>query len=216
MRDTNFFESVVRIQRAAEGALRDRYGDMDFLIPNSLQQEHEALHEELRRATQADGEVEEAASAVARLMHPHFVKEDDGEKRFASSARISPCAPAFTRSAACPPTPTATRFSPGWATSPRRPAERSSDTARRPQPSGCRHGRRETGLDGRGAAGRKPARPLRLRALGSRQRPAASGATCMRPARGNGFRCVIAVYTRVIGTGVKRAGPVDLNRFRTF
>ena len=49
---------------------------MDFVIPASLQREHEALHEELRRATQAGGDVGEAASALARLMHPHFVKED--------------------------------------------------------------------------------------------------------------------------------------------
>lgn len=49
---------------------------MMFTIPTPLQQEHEALHDELRRATQAGGEVGEAASALARLMHPHFVKED--------------------------------------------------------------------------------------------------------------------------------------------
>ena len=49
---------------------------MKFAIPASLQQEHEALHVELRRATQAAGEVGEAAQALARLMHPHFVKED--------------------------------------------------------------------------------------------------------------------------------------------
>lgn len=49
---------------------------MKFTIPTSLQQEHEALHDELRRATQADGEVGEAAKTLAQLMHPHFVKED--------------------------------------------------------------------------------------------------------------------------------------------
>jgi len=49
---------------------------MKFTIPAPLQQEHEALHEELRRATQAGGEVGEAAKTLARLMHPHFVKED--------------------------------------------------------------------------------------------------------------------------------------------
>lgn len=49
---------------------------MHFAIPASLQQEHEALHDELRRATQAAGEVGEAARALARLMHPHFLKED--------------------------------------------------------------------------------------------------------------------------------------------
>ena len=49
---------------------------MKFTIPPSLQHEHDALHERLREATQAGGEVGEAAKALARLMHPHFVKED--------------------------------------------------------------------------------------------------------------------------------------------
>jgi hypothetical protein len=50
---------------------------MNFPIPEPLQQEHEALHAELRNATQAGGAVGEAAKALARLMHPHFVKEDE-------------------------------------------------------------------------------------------------------------------------------------------
>jgi len=49
---------------------------MKFTIPQTLQREHEALHERLRQATQAGGEVGEAAKRLARLMHPHFVKED--------------------------------------------------------------------------------------------------------------------------------------------
>lgn len=49
---------------------------MNFQIPVPLQQEHEALHARLRSATQAGGDVGEAARTVARLMHPHFVKED--------------------------------------------------------------------------------------------------------------------------------------------
>ena len=49
---------------------------MKFTIPLPLQHEHEALHERLRQATQAGGEVGEAAKTLARLMHPHFVKED--------------------------------------------------------------------------------------------------------------------------------------------
>lgn len=49
---------------------------MKFAIPTPLQQEHEALHDELRRATQAGGEVGDAAKHLAGLMHPHFVKED--------------------------------------------------------------------------------------------------------------------------------------------
>lgn len=42
-----------------------------------MQHEHEALHDELRRATQADGEVGEAAKTLAQPMHPHFVEEDE-------------------------------------------------------------------------------------------------------------------------------------------
>ena len=49
---------------------------MKFEIPLPLQQEHEALHDDLRRATEAAGEVGAAAKAVALLMHPHFIKED--------------------------------------------------------------------------------------------------------------------------------------------
>jgi iron-sulfur cluster repair protein YtfE (RIC family) len=49
---------------------------MKFEIPLPLQQEHEALHDQLRLAIQAGGEVGEAAKTLARLMHPHFVKED--------------------------------------------------------------------------------------------------------------------------------------------
>lgn len=50
---------------------------MQLTIPASLRHEHSALHGELRRATQAPGEVGEAARVVARLMHPHFLKEDE-------------------------------------------------------------------------------------------------------------------------------------------
>ena len=50
---------------------------MKFTIPEALQQEHEALHERLRHATGAIGRVGEAAQALARLMHPHFMKEDE-------------------------------------------------------------------------------------------------------------------------------------------
>jgi hemerythrin-like domain-containing protein len=49
---------------------------MKLTIPQPLQHEHEALHERLRQATQAGGEVGEAAKTLAQLMHPHFVKED--------------------------------------------------------------------------------------------------------------------------------------------
>lgn len=52
--------------------MEDRIG-----IPDTLRQEHENLHGELRNATRAAGEVGEAARALAQLMHPHFVKEDE-------------------------------------------------------------------------------------------------------------------------------------------
>ena len=42
---------------------------MNFTIPLPLQHEHEALHERLRQATQAGGDVGEAAKTLARLMH---------------------------------------------------------------------------------------------------------------------------------------------------
>jgi hypothetical protein len=50
---------------------------MSYPIPLTLQQEHAELHEQLRKATQVVGAVGDAANAVARLMHPHFVKEDE-------------------------------------------------------------------------------------------------------------------------------------------
>jgi len=50
---------------------------MNYEIPLPLKLEHEELHDELRRATQAGGDVGEAAKTLARLMHPHFVKEDE-------------------------------------------------------------------------------------------------------------------------------------------
>ncbi len=49
---------------------------MHFKIPPVLKQEHEELHSELVRATKSGGRTGEAAKAVAKLMHPHFVKEE--------------------------------------------------------------------------------------------------------------------------------------------
>jgi hypothetical protein len=50
---------------------------MDFKIPCSLKLEHEELHAELIKATQVAGKVGEAARAVAQILHPHFVKEEE-------------------------------------------------------------------------------------------------------------------------------------------
>jgi hypothetical protein len=50
---------------------------MGLQVPEPLRREHEKLHEELRRATQAGGRTGEAARAVAALLHPHFLKEEE-------------------------------------------------------------------------------------------------------------------------------------------
>jgi hypothetical protein len=50
---------------------------MQFEIPPPLKEEHAELHAELVRATQAGGKVGDAAKAVAQVLHPHFVKEEE-------------------------------------------------------------------------------------------------------------------------------------------
>lgn len=50
---------------------------MELQIPPSLKAEHEELHGDLARATKAGGRTGEAAKAVAKLMHPHFIKEEE-------------------------------------------------------------------------------------------------------------------------------------------
>ncbi len=49
---------------------------MTFEIPAPLRAEHDELHAQLAKAAQAPGSVGEAAREVARLLHPHFVKEE--------------------------------------------------------------------------------------------------------------------------------------------
>lgn len=50
---------------------------MEFEIPQSLKSEHEELHSTLVRATRESGLTGTAAKAVATLLHPHFVKEEE-------------------------------------------------------------------------------------------------------------------------------------------
>jgi hypothetical protein len=49
---------------------------MNNPIPASLKAEHDQLHAELAKATGETGALGEAARDVARLLHPHFVKEE--------------------------------------------------------------------------------------------------------------------------------------------
>ena len=51
--------------------------NMTFIIPSSLKLEHEEFHAELVKATRAGGRVGDAAKAVAKVLHEHFVKEEE-------------------------------------------------------------------------------------------------------------------------------------------
>jgi len=49
---------------------------MKFQIPQPMKEEHEELHNNLRKAVMAGGKVGEAAKAVAHVLHPHFEREE--------------------------------------------------------------------------------------------------------------------------------------------
>lgn len=71
-----FIQHVEHLYKA--GSERTKRGkEMELNIPQSLKAEHAELHEELARAIKAGGRVGEAAKAVAKLLHPHFVKEEE-------------------------------------------------------------------------------------------------------------------------------------------
>jgi len=46
-------------------------------LPESLKLEHEELHADLARATKARGKTGKAAKAVAKVLHEHFIKEEE-------------------------------------------------------------------------------------------------------------------------------------------
>ena len=50
---------------------------MRFEIPKPMKIEHDELHAELVKATRAGGQTGEAAQAVAKVLHNHFVKEEE-------------------------------------------------------------------------------------------------------------------------------------------
>jgi hypothetical protein len=50
---------------------------MNFTIPKAIKEEHDELHAELASAIKCGGKTGSAASVVAELMHPHFVKEEE-------------------------------------------------------------------------------------------------------------------------------------------
>lgn len=46
-------------------------------IPQSIQAEHHEIHEALVAATKLQGQVGEAARNLAKVLHPHFVREEE-------------------------------------------------------------------------------------------------------------------------------------------
>lgn len=62
---------------AAERTDAERTVEPGLRAPEPLKLEHEELHAQLAAATQQKGAVGEAAQEVAKLMHPHFVKEEE-------------------------------------------------------------------------------------------------------------------------------------------
>ncbi len=50
---------------------------MELKIPTSLKSEHNELHAELARATKIKGTLGESAKIVAKVLHPHFEKEEE-------------------------------------------------------------------------------------------------------------------------------------------
>jgi hypothetical protein len=49
---------------------------MKFKVPEPLRHEHEELHTQLARVTALGGPVGDAAKAVARVLHGHFLREE--------------------------------------------------------------------------------------------------------------------------------------------
>ncbi|HEX2396120.1 MAG TPA: hemerythrin domain-containing protein [Bacteroidales bacterium] len=50
---------------------------MKITIPSSLKVEHDELHTMLKQATLLAAETGESAKKVAKLLHPHFIKEEE-------------------------------------------------------------------------------------------------------------------------------------------
>ena len=50
---------------------------MTFETPDSMKLEHKELHAELEKATKEPGEIGKAANKVAKVLHTHFVSEEE-------------------------------------------------------------------------------------------------------------------------------------------
>ena len=62
---------------AQEGhAHRHAAGTAAIAIPAAMKAEHDAIHQQLVRATEAPGRTGETARALAAVLHPHFAREE--------------------------------------------------------------------------------------------------------------------------------------------
>src|SRR5687767_1047052 len=59
-----------------ESVMTHSHAIQRFEIPASIRAEHEEIHGALERATQEPGRVGEAARSLAKVLHPHFVREE--------------------------------------------------------------------------------------------------------------------------------------------
>jgi hemerythrin superfamily protein len=50
---------------------------MKMIIPRPLKLEHKELHGELVQAIRTPGQIGKAAQRVAKILHPHFLKEEE-------------------------------------------------------------------------------------------------------------------------------------------
>lgn len=64
------------ISAAQSGATGKPPGKAAVAIPKSMQVEHKAIHSALVRATRAKGEVGAAAKELAKVLDPHFKREE--------------------------------------------------------------------------------------------------------------------------------------------
>jgi hypothetical protein len=60
----------------SEARPEQRSGNGQIEIPESMRQEHEQIHSALVAASEQPGAVGEAARALAEVLHPHFVREE--------------------------------------------------------------------------------------------------------------------------------------------
>ena len=65
-----------RVAAAQSGVAEKAMTKSTIEIPKSLQVEHHAIHEGLEEATKAPGRVGVAAKALAAVVHPHFMREE--------------------------------------------------------------------------------------------------------------------------------------------